>query len=48
MPAAQIAKGLELSSVEVKQVQTWADDFCRADNGLSTLGKNESNTTLNF
>ncbi|MEI6859316.1 MAG: DUF2931 family protein [Shewanella sp.] len=43
VPASQIAKGLELSSVEVKQVQIWADDFCRADNRLSTLDKNESN-----
>ena len=41
--ATQIAKGLELSSAEVKQVQTWADDFCRADSKLSSSSQNESN-----
>ena len=43
VPATQIAKGLELNSVEVKQVQTWADDFCRADSKLSSSSQNEIN-----
>ncbi|MBE7216090.1 DUF2931 family protein [Shewanella benthica] len=43
VPATQIAKGLELNSVEVKQVQTWADDFCRADSKLSSSSQNETN-----
>ncbi len=41
--ATQIAKGLELNSVEVKQVQTWADDFCRADSKLSSSSQNKTN-----
>ncbi|MPY23668.1 DUF2931 family protein [Shewanella sp. YLB-07] len=40
--ATQITKGLELSSAEVKQVQTWADDFCRADSKLSSSSQNET------
>ncbi|QDO85715.1 DUF2931 family protein [Shewanella psychropiezotolerans] len=41
--ATQIAKGLELNSAEVKQVQSWADDFCRADSKLSSSSQNETN-----
>ncbi|AQS40050.1 Protein of unknown function (DUF2931) [Shewanella psychrophila] len=43
VPATQIAKGLELNAAEVKQVQTWADDFCRADSQLSSSSHNETN-----
>ena len=43
VPAVQIAKGLELNSAEVKQVQTWANDFCRADSKLSSSSQNEIN-----